>query len=152
MRGFSRGNVRASGVYRLVLSEMCGLCFLYTFLHFLVQVICTLFCQFTDLALQFVTAISMRQWVLSFPYALRFLFASRPEIMGRVLGIVYRVLSTTTGPTPNRLEFQPMRGLYFLYSAHFFADASLYFNQIIFRTISYYVFCVWSRTSLYRLA
>ena len=28
--------------------------------------------------------------VLSFPFQLRFLFASRPEIMGRVLGIVYR--------------------------------------------------------------
>ena len=36
----------------------------------------------------------MRQWVLSFPYPLRFLFASRPEIMGRVLGIVYRAIST----------------------------------------------------------
>ena len=35
----------------------------------------------------------MRQWVLSFPYQLRFLFASRPEIMGRVLGIVYRVIA-----------------------------------------------------------
>ena len=31
----------------------------------------------------------VRQWVLSFPFQLRFLFASRPEIMGRVLGIVY---------------------------------------------------------------
>ena len=36
----------------------------------------------------------MRQWVLSFPFQLRFLFASRPEIMGRVLGIVYRVIAT----------------------------------------------------------
>ncbi len=27
----------------------------------------------------------MRQWVLSFPFQLRFLFASRPEAMGRVL-------------------------------------------------------------------
>ena len=36
----------------------------------------------------------MRQWVLSFPYPLRFLFASRPEIMGQVLGIVYRVIAT----------------------------------------------------------
>jgi ribosomal protein S27E len=36
----------------------------------------------------------MRQWVLSFPYQLRFLFASRPEIMGRVLGIVHRVIAT----------------------------------------------------------
>ena len=36
----------------------------------------------------------MRQWVLSFPYPLRFLFASRPEVMGQVLGIVYRVIAT----------------------------------------------------------
>jgi hypothetical protein len=36
----------------------------------------------------------MRQWVLSFPFPLRFLFASRPEIMGRALGIVYRVIAT----------------------------------------------------------
>ncbi|MGA7799578.1 MAG: IS91 family transposase [Gammaproteobacteria bacterium] len=36
----------------------------------------------------------MRQWVLSFPYPLRFVFASRPEIMGQVLGIVYRVIAT----------------------------------------------------------
>jgi Putative transposase/Transposase zinc-binding domain len=36
----------------------------------------------------------MRQWVLSFPFQLRFLFASRPDIMGRVLGIVYRVIAT----------------------------------------------------------
>ena len=36
----------------------------------------------------------VRQWVLSFPYPLRFLFAARPVIMGRVLGIVYRVIAT----------------------------------------------------------
>ncbi len=36
----------------------------------------------------------MRQWVLSFPYPLRFLFASRLGVMGRVLGIVYRVIAT----------------------------------------------------------
>jgi hypothetical protein len=36
----------------------------------------------------------VRQWVLSFPYPLRFLFASRPAIMGQVLGIVYRVIAT----------------------------------------------------------
>ncbi len=35
----------------------------------------------------------IRQWVLSFPFQLRFLFASRPELMGRVLGIVYRAIS-----------------------------------------------------------
>ena len=37
---------------------------------------------------------SIRQWVLSFPIQLRFLFASYPELMGRVLGIVYRTLAT----------------------------------------------------------
>jgi hypothetical protein len=37
---------------------------------------------------------AMRQWVLSVPYPLRFLFASRPEVMGRVLGIVYRCIAT----------------------------------------------------------
>ncbi len=36
----------------------------------------------------------VRQWMLSFPYPLRFLFASRPAIMGQVLGIVYRVIAT----------------------------------------------------------
>ncbi len=36
----------------------------------------------------------MRQWVLSFPFQLRFLFASRPLITGQVLGIVYRVIAT----------------------------------------------------------
>ena len=37
----------------------------------------------------------MRQWVLSFPYPLRFLFASNPKAMTGVLGIVYRAISTT---------------------------------------------------------
>src|SRR5690554_6365150 len=36
----------------------------------------------------------MRQWVLSFPFLLRFQFASRPEIMGWVMGIVYHVSAT----------------------------------------------------------
>jgi hypothetical protein len=36
----------------------------------------------------------MRQWVLSFPFPLRFLLASHPAIMGKALGIVYRVLAT----------------------------------------------------------
>ncbi|MBB3061171.1 hypothetical protein FHS09_002004 [Microbulbifer rhizosphaerae] len=36
----------------------------------------------------------VRQWVLSFPFQLRFLCASRPTIMGRVLGIIYRVIAT----------------------------------------------------------
>jgi len=36
----------------------------------------------------------VRQWVLSVPYPLRFLFASRPAIMGGVLRIVYRCIAT----------------------------------------------------------
>lgn len=36
----------------------------------------------------------VRQWVLSVPYPLRFLFASRPAVMGQVLGIVYRCIAT----------------------------------------------------------
>lgn len=36
----------------------------------------------------------VRQWVLSVPYPLRFLFASDPAVMGRVLGIVYRCIAT----------------------------------------------------------
>ncbi len=35
----------------------------------------------------------VRQWVLSFPFQLRFLFSSRPPIKGQVLGIVCRVMS-----------------------------------------------------------
>jgi len=30
--------------------------------------------------------LAMRQWVLSVPFQLRFLFASQPQVMGRVLG------------------------------------------------------------------
>ncbi len=36
----------------------------------------------------------IRQWVLSFPFPLRFLLASRPEMMSKVLGVVYRTVST----------------------------------------------------------
>ena len=36
----------------------------------------------------------MRQWVLSVPFPLRFLFASNPKVMSRVLGIAYRTIST----------------------------------------------------------
>ncbi len=34
------------------------------------------------------------QWVLNFPYTLRFLFASRSVVMGQVLGIIYRAIAT----------------------------------------------------------
>ena len=36
----------------------------------------------------------VRQWALSFPYPLRFLFASRPEVISRVLGVVYGCIGT----------------------------------------------------------
>src|SRR5206468_4536037 len=36
----------------------------------------------------------MRQWVLSVPFPLRFLFASHPNVMGNALKIIYRVIST----------------------------------------------------------
>ncbi len=35
----------------------------------------------------------IRQWMQSFSFQLRFLFASRPQLMGRVLGIVYRAFT-----------------------------------------------------------
>ena len=35
-----------------------------------------------------------RQWVISFPFPLRYLFAAHPHAMGKVLGIVYRAIST----------------------------------------------------------
>ena len=37
--------------------------------------------------------VPVRQWVVTLPHALRFLFATRPAVMGRVLGIVYRTLA-----------------------------------------------------------
>jgi len=36
----------------------------------------------------------MRQWVLTVPFPLRFLFARQPAVMGKVLGIVYRAIAT----------------------------------------------------------
>jgi hypothetical protein len=36
----------------------------------------------------------IRQWVLSVPFQLRFLFATQPQVMSKVLGIVHRVIST----------------------------------------------------------
>jgi hypothetical protein len=41
----------------------------------------------------------MRQWVLSVPFPLRFLFAGHPVVMGKALGIVYRI---ATGPQQGR--------------------------------------------------
>lgn len=36
----------------------------------------------------------MRQWVLSVPFPLRFLFANQPAVMGKVLKIVYRAITS----------------------------------------------------------
>ena len=36
----------------------------------------------------------VRQWVLSVPFPLRSLFAAYPDLMGKVLGIVTRAIST----------------------------------------------------------
>ena len=38
--------------------------------------------------------VPLRQWVISFPLPLRFLFAAHPQAMGKVLGVVYRAIST----------------------------------------------------------
>ena len=38
--------------------------------------------------------VPLRQWVISFPFSLRYLFATQPRAMGKVLGIVYRAIST----------------------------------------------------------
>ena len=35
-----------------------------------------------------------RQWVISLPFPLRYLFAAHPHAMGKVLGIIYRAIST----------------------------------------------------------
>ena len=36
----------------------------------------------------------LRQWVLSVPFALRYLFATEPAVMGQVLRIVYRAIAS----------------------------------------------------------
>ena len=38
--------------------------------------------------------VPLRQWVISFPFPLRYLFAAHPQAMGKVLGIAYRAIST----------------------------------------------------------
>jgi len=38
--------------------------------------------------------VPLRQWVLSVPFPLRFLFASHPQVMGKALGVVYRCIAT----------------------------------------------------------
>ena len=38
--------------------------------------------------------VPLRQWVISFPFPLRYLFAAHPHAMGKVLSIIYRAIST----------------------------------------------------------
>ena len=38
--------------------------------------------------------VPLRQWVISFPFPLRYLFAAHPQAMAKVLGTVYRAIST----------------------------------------------------------
>ena len=38
--------------------------------------------------------VPLRQWVISFSFPLRYLFAAHPQAMGKVLSIVYRAIST----------------------------------------------------------
>jgi ribosomal protein S27E len=38
--------------------------------------------------------VPLRQWVLSVPFQLRYLFASYPDLMSKALGIVYRTIAT----------------------------------------------------------
>ena len=38
--------------------------------------------------------VPLRQWVISFPFPFRYLFAAHPHAMGKVLRIVYRAIST----------------------------------------------------------
>ena len=51
----------------------------------------------------------VRQWVLSFPYPLRFLLASQAQAMGKVLAIVNRAISTYL---INKAGFKVFRGSY----------------------------------------
>jgi hypothetical protein len=45
--------------------------------------------------------VPLRQWVISFPFPLRYLFAAHPHAMGKVLGIIYRTISTHLIPDWN---------------------------------------------------
>ncbi len=41
-----------------------------------------------------IPAVPTRQWVLSFPWPLRFLYATRPEVLTRTLGVITRAIET----------------------------------------------------------
>ena len=46
------------------------------------------------LADEVLPALPLRQWVVSFPFALRFLFASRPDALAKALEVIHRLLAT----------------------------------------------------------
>ncbi len=48
----------------------------------------------THLVERFIPKVSVRQWVLSFPIPLRFLFASHPDLLSPVLQVINRAIST----------------------------------------------------------
>jgi hypothetical protein len=55
----------------------------------------------------------MRQWVLSFPFPLRFLFASQPAVMGKVLAIVYHTISRLVALVPKpRVNLTRFHGVF----------------------------------------
>ncbi len=41
-----------------------------------------------------IPSVPTRQWVLSFPWPLRFLYASRPDVLSRTLGVITRAIET----------------------------------------------------------
>ena len=51
-------------------------------------------CQVVRKADEVFPDVPPRQWVISFPFPLRYLFAAHPQAMGKVLGIIYRTIST----------------------------------------------------------
>jgi len=46
------------------------------------------------LADEVLPALPLRQWVISFPFALRVLFASHPDALAKALEVIYRLLAT----------------------------------------------------------
>ena len=55
-------------------------------------------------------AVPVRQWVLSFPWPLRLLFANRPTALRRVLGIVARAIETGVDPARRAVPEVRVRG------------------------------------------
>ncbi len=68
----------------------------------------------------------MRQWVLSVPFPLRFLFASNPKVMSRVLGIVYRAIATHLAPKAGFTKPMAQSGAVTLIQRSMKCEAPLY--------------------------